>query len=72
MSYRTLWNAFKRIAVRAGLSDGEKQLIFHDTAVRTYSLSAAIAPRAPAATAAPNPSNPSSGPAAPGPPVPKL
>ena len=37
-SYRTLWNAFKRIAAKAGLSDAEKADIFCGTAVRTYSL----------------------------------
>ncbi len=35
-SYRTLWNAFKRIA--AGYSEGEKAALFHDTAVRAYRL----------------------------------
>ena len=32
--YRTLWNAFKRIA--ADFTPGEKALLFHDTAARVY------------------------------------
>lgn len=36
LSYRTLWNAFKKIA--AGYSDHEKSALFHDTAARVYSL----------------------------------
>ncbi|HET6470409.1 MAG TPA: amidohydrolase family protein [Pseudomonadales bacterium] len=35
-SYRTLWNAFKKIA--AGASNTEKAALFHDTAVRVYRL----------------------------------
>jgi len=35
-SYRTLWNAFKKIAVRA--SNNEKAALFHDTAARVYRL----------------------------------
>ena len=35
-SYRTLWNAFKRIA--AGFSADEKALLFHDTAARVYRI----------------------------------
>jgi predicted TIM-barrel fold metal-dependent hydrolase len=35
-SYRTLWNAFKKIA--AGASDSEKAALFHDTASRVYRL----------------------------------
>jgi L-fuconolactonase len=35
-SYRTLWNAFKKIA--AGASAGEKAALFHDTATRVYRL----------------------------------
>lgn len=38
VSYRTLWNTFKRVAARMGLSDAEKRSIFHDTAVRVYKL----------------------------------
>ena len=36
VSYRTLWNAFKRIARRAGLSESEKVSIFGGTAARVY------------------------------------
>ena len=39
ISYRTLWNAFKRIATRLGLSDAEKAAIFSGTAARVYRLS---------------------------------
>ena len=35
-SYRTYWNAFKRLA--AGASEGEKVDLFHDTAKRFYKL----------------------------------
>ena len=35
-SYRTLWNAFKRIAT--GFSADEKALLFHDTATRVYRI----------------------------------
>ncbi len=38
VSYRTLWNTFKRIAVQAGLSESEKQDIFSGTAARVYRL----------------------------------
>lgn len=37
-SYRTLWNSFKRIAAKAGLSKEEKAEMFYGTAVRVYSL----------------------------------
>lgn len=37
-TYKTLWNAFKIIAKKMGLSDKEKAAIFHDTAVRVYHL----------------------------------
>ena len=39
ISYRTLWNAFKRIAGRLGLSESEKAAIFGGTATRVYRLS---------------------------------
>jgi len=39
VSYRTLWNTFKRIAAKAGLSNSEKQLMFSGTAARAYRLS---------------------------------
>jgi len=39
VSYRTLWNAFKRIAARMGLSESEKAAIFGGTAAKAYRLS---------------------------------
>ena len=39
VSYRTLWNAFKRIAAKAGLSEAEKANIFSGTAACAYRLS---------------------------------
>jgi len=39
VSYRTLWNTFKRISTRLGLSDAEKAAIFSGTASRVYRLS---------------------------------
>jgi predicted TIM-barrel fold metal-dependent hydrolase len=36
VSYRVLWNSFKRIA--AGFSPAERSALFHDTAVRVYRL----------------------------------
>ena len=38
VGYRTLWNTFKIIAKRMGLSEEEKAAIFHDTAARVYSV----------------------------------
>ena len=38
VSYRTLWNTFKRIASKAGLSESEKKSIFSATAIRAYRL----------------------------------
>lgn len=40
VSYRTLWNTFKRIAARAGLSASEKGAIFSGTAAQVYRLPA--------------------------------
>jgi L-fuconolactonase len=40
VSYRTLWNLFKRIAARLGLSATEKSAIFAGTAARVYRLPA--------------------------------
>jgi predicted TIM-barrel fold metal-dependent hydrolase len=40
VSYRTLWNLFKRIAARLGLSASEKAAIFGGTAARVYRLPA--------------------------------
>ena len=41
VSYRTLWNTFKRIASKAGLSESEKSAIFGGTAARVYRVEAA-------------------------------
>jgi predicted TIM-barrel fold metal-dependent hydrolase len=38
VSYRTLWNAFKRIAAELRLSDSDKHEIFYGTAARAYRL----------------------------------
>jgi len=38
VSYRTLWNAFKRIAAKAGLSAADKRHVFSGTAARVYRL----------------------------------
>ena len=38
VSYRSLWNMFKRIAAKAGLSATEKAQIFSGTAARVYRL----------------------------------
>jgi predicted TIM-barrel fold metal-dependent hydrolase len=38
VSYRTLYNCFKRIANAVGLTELEKRAIFHDTAARVYKL----------------------------------
>lgn len=38
VSYRTLWNTFKRIANRLGLSEAEKAHVFEGTAKRVYRL----------------------------------
>ncbi|XOV87763.1 MAG: amidohydrolase family protein [Pseudomonadota bacterium] len=38
VSYRTLWNTFKLIAQRMGLSESEKTAIFSGTAARVYRL----------------------------------
>jgi predicted TIM-barrel fold metal-dependent hydrolase len=37
LSYRTLWNGFKKMA--AAYSEHEKAALFHDTAMRVYRLS---------------------------------
>ena len=39
ISYRTLWNTFKRIAQKAGMSEAEKKSLFSGTATRAYRLS---------------------------------
>ena len=38
VSYNVLWNTFKKIAAQLQLSDADKRLIFHDTAVKVYKL----------------------------------
>lgn len=38
VSYRTLWNTFKRICAKAGLSESEKTAVFSGTAIRAYRL----------------------------------
>jgi predicted TIM-barrel fold metal-dependent hydrolase len=38
VSYRTLWNLFKRVAAKAGLSESEKAEMFSGTAARAYRL----------------------------------
>jgi len=38
VSYRTIWNTFKRIAHQLGLSDAEKADVFNGTAARAYRL----------------------------------
>ena len=38
VTYRVLWNAFKRIAAKKGLTEQQKADIFHNTAVRVYGL----------------------------------
>ena len=38
LSYRTLWNCYKRVAAKMGLNDAEKAAVFHDTAAAVYKL----------------------------------
>ena len=38
VTYRTLWNAFKRIAAAKQLSEADKRQIFGGTAVQAYRL----------------------------------
>merc|ERR1711879_1088723 len=38
VSYRVLWNTFKRTARSLGLSEAEKAALFHGTAARVYGL----------------------------------
>ena len=42
VSYRTLWNSFKRTATMLQLTPAEKAEIFYGTAVRTYNLAPAL------------------------------
>ena len=39
-SYRTIWNLFKRIVARKGLSEEDKAQLFSGTARRVYRLPA--------------------------------
>jgi len=63
VSYRTLWNMFKLVAAKMGLTDAEKRDIFHDTAVRVYKLGGGGAKRGPAAAAPPGAEAPGEPPA---------
>jgi hypothetical protein len=38
ISYRTLWNLFKKMANELGLSKSEKDAVFSGTAARAYRL----------------------------------
>ena len=38
ISYRTLWNLFKKMATKLGLSESEKMSVFSGTAARAYRL----------------------------------
>ena len=38
VTYRTLWNAFKRIAATKQLSEADKREIFGGTAIRAYRI----------------------------------
>lgn len=38
VSYRTLWNAFKRVAASKGLDEAGKRMIFAGTAIKVYGL----------------------------------
>ena len=40
ISYGTLWNLFKKMANRLGLSDAEKKAVFSGTAAKAYRLEA--------------------------------
>ena len=42
ISYRSLWNGFKLIAEKAGLSDSEKTAMFSGTAARVYRLESPV------------------------------
>ena len=33
-----LWNAYKRVAAKMGLSETDKRAVFHDTAAKCYKL----------------------------------
>ena len=38
LSYRVLWNAYKRVAAKMGLTAADKASVFHDTAAKCYKL----------------------------------
>jgi len=38
LSYSVLWNAYKRVAAKMGLSETDKRAVFHDTAAKCYKL----------------------------------
>lgn len=38
LSYRTLWNSYKRVAAKMQLGEAEKRAVFHDTAAAVYKL----------------------------------
>ena len=38
VTYRTVWNLFKRIAAKKGLTDAEKTMVFAGTARKVYRL----------------------------------
>ena len=38
LSYVVLWNAYKRVAAKMGLSETDKRAVFHDTAAKCYKL----------------------------------
>ena len=38
LGYGVLWNSYKRVATKMGLSDADKAAVFHDTAERVYRL----------------------------------
>ena len=40
ISYRSLWNLFKKLAKEFGLSESEKRAVFSGTAARAYRLNA--------------------------------
>ena len=42
VSYSTLWNTFKRIAAKSGLSEAEKTSMFSGTAARVYRLAPVV------------------------------
>ena len=41
ISYKVFWNSAKLVSAKMGLSDADKQALFHDTAAMVYGLSGA-------------------------------